>query len=88
MEKQKKTSTFLLILYGIIFVLFAVFIIQNWQSVTINFFGIKVEGKSFIVFLVTFGIGFFSGWLFKYLRGLGKPKKEARKEKGVKYIEE
>lgn len=89
MEDQKKTNTFLLIVYCIIAVLVMVFIIQNWQSVTINILGLKVEGKSFIVFLVIFGLGFVSGWLFEYLRHSRKAKKEKKETiRRVRYSEE
>jgi len=89
MENPKKTNVFLMIFYGIIAVLIVVFIIQNWQSVTINILGLKVEGKSFIVFLVIFALGFVSGWFFEYLRHSRKAKKEKKETiRRVRYSEE
>lgn len=88
MEQKKTTNTLLMILYGIIAILAIVFIVQNWQPIPINVFGIKAEGRSFIVFLVIFVLGFFSGWLWKYLRESRKAMEERKRSRGVKYTEE
>lgn len=77
-----------MILYVIIAILLVVFIAQNWQPVNINVFGLKVEGRSFIVFLVIFALGFFSGWIWRYLRHSHKSMEQQKASRGVKYSEE
>ncbi len=78
MEKQKKRVWFW-VLNGIIAVVVLIFIIQNWQSVTFNLLGLKLEGLGFLVFLVIFGIGFAAGWLWESLRVRKKQKLETKK---------
>ncbi|MEE4177935.1 MAG: LapA family protein [Bacteroides sp.] len=88
MEKKKTTNVLLMILYVIIAILLVVFIVQNWQPVNINIFGLKVEGRSFIVFLVIFILGFFSGWFWSFLRQTRRTMAEKKTTPGVKYSEE
>ena len=42
---------------------FAVFIVQNAQIVTVSFFFWKIEASRAIVLMVTFVLGLFTGWL-------------------------
>lgn len=80
MENQKNKHTILLILYGIITVLIVVFIIQNRTPIEINLLGFKVAGRSFVLFLVIFGLGFVSGLFFEHLRLSRKARRLAKKE--------
>ncbi len=73
MEKQKNRIWFWT-LNGIIAVVVLIFIIQNWQKVTFNLLGLKLEGLGFLVFLVIFAMGFAAGWLWESLRSRKKQK--------------
>lgn len=75
MEKQKNRIWFW-ILNGIIALVVLIFIIQNWQQVTFNLLGLKLEGLGFLVFLVIFGMGFAAGWLWESLRSRKKQKQD------------
>jgi len=89
MENPKKTNVFLMIVYGIIALFAIIFIIQNRAPIEINLLGLKLAGRSFILFLVIFGLGFFSGWFFEYLRHSRKAKKEKKETiRRVRYSEE
>lgn len=83
MERQKKSSTIILVLYGIIAVLVLIFIFQNRAPIEINLLGIKLVGRTFIIFMALLGIGFFAGWLFEYLRQLRKAGKVGDKPTGT-----
>lgn len=78
MEKQKNRVWFW-ILNGIIAVVILIFIIQNWQQVTFNLLGLKLEGLGFLVFLVIFAMGFAGGWLWENLRWRKKQKQDSKK---------
>lgn len=86
MEK-KKNRTWFWILNGLIALIVVIFIIQNWGKVTFNFLGLKLEGFGFLVFLVIFVLGFFSGWLWENLRRRKQQKMKDRAE-DVHYLEE
>ncbi len=86
MEKQKKSIWFW-ILNALIAVIVVIFIIQNWGKVTFSFLGLKLEGYGFLVFLVIFILGFFSGWLWENLRRR-KQQKMKDKAEDVHYLED
>ena len=86
MEKKKNRAWFW-ILNGLIALIVVIFIIQNWGKVTFNFLGLKLEGYGFLVFLVIFVLGFFSGWLWENLRRR-KQQKMKDKAEDVNYLEE
>jgi uncharacterized integral membrane protein len=89
MENQKKTNTFLWIVYGIITIFLVVFVLQNKAPIDINLLGLKLTGRAFVVFPVLLGIGFFSGWLFEYIRQSRKARKEEKRfDRRVRYSEE
>ena len=52
-----------LILVVVILFLFALFVVQNAQVVTVGFLFWKIEASRAIVLMVTFVLGLFSGWL-------------------------
>jgi uncharacterized integral membrane protein len=52
----------LVIIIGVLFV-FALFIVQNAQIVTVSFLFWKVEASRAIVLMVTFVLGLFTGWI-------------------------
>ena len=86
MEKKKNRAWFW-ILNGLIALIVVIFIIQNWGKVTFNFLGLKLEGYGFLVFLVIFVLGFFSGWLWENLRRR-KQQKMKDKAEDVHYLED
>ncbi len=86
MEK-KKNRTWFWILNGLIALIVVIFIIQNWDNVEFNFLGLKLEGYGFLVFLVIFVLGFFSGWLWENLRRRKQQKLKDQAE-DVHYLED
>ncbi len=66
--EQKKDRTFLWVIIGLITILVLIFILQNREETTIRFLGINVDGPRYLVFLILYGIGFLSGWLWRFLR--------------------
>ncbi|MDR4987726.1 MAG: hypothetical protein RG741_02660 [Bacteroidales bacterium] len=80
MEKKKSQIGFWLVstLVGI-FAL--IFIVQNWDKVTFNLLGLRLEGFGFLVFLVIYALGFVSGWLWEFFRNKKNTKaKDLKKE--------
>jgi len=89
MKSEKKSNTFLWIVYGIIAILLVVFVLQNKAEIDINLLGLKLAGRAFVVFPVLIGIGFFFGWLFEYIRHSRKASREERRfDRRVRYSEE
>lgn len=85
--ERKKQSVWFWIVNGIIALIILLFIIQNWGKVTFNFLGLKLEGYGFLVFLIIFLLGFFSGWLWSYNRSRKKRKMHGEDNKETHYIE-
>jgi uncharacterized integral membrane protein len=52
-----------LIITIVILFIFAVFIVQNAQVVTVSFLFWKIEASRAIVLMATFVIGLFTGWI-------------------------
>ena len=88
MEKSKTTRALFIAFYIIVAILLIVFVVQNWEPVSINVFGLQVAGRSFLVFLAIFILGFFSGWFWGYLRQTRKTMDEKKAAPEVKYREE
>lgn len=89
MENQKKTNTFLVIVYVIIAILLVIFVLQNKALIDINLLGLKLSGRAFVIFPILIGVGFFSGWLFEYIRHSRRAKREERRfDRRVRYSEE
>ncbi len=86
MERKKNPFWFWLI-NGLIALVILVFIIQNWGVVTFTFLGLKLEGYGFLVFLIIFLLGFFSGWLWSYYRGQ-QQKRQANMEQQTHKLED
>lgn len=72
--EQKKDRTLLYVVIGLITLLVVIFIFQNREETTIRFLGMSLDGPRFLVFLILYGIGFFSGWLWSLLRRSKKSK--------------
>ncbi len=85
--EQKKNRIIFWIINGLIALIVLIFIIQNWGVVKFNFLGLRLEGYGFLVFLVIFFLGFFSGWLWSYFRGRRERRNE-RKAQDTHYLEE
>lgn len=66
--ENKKNRTWFWIITVVIAAFVLIFIIQNWDKVTFNFLGLRLEGFGFLVFLVIFVLGFGSGWLWEFFR--------------------
>jgi uncharacterized integral membrane protein len=64
----KRQGKLLLAILVLVIILTGVFIIQNWQPVSINLLGFLIQGRLFMVLIAFFGLGFLSGWLGCYLR--------------------
>lgn len=64
----KKNRTWFWIITMLILALLIVFIAQNHQNVRIQFLVINLTGPGFLVFLVVFFLGFFSGMGWDYFR--------------------
>jgi len=59
----------------VVLFVFAVFIVQNAQVVTVNFLFWKMEASRAIVLMVTFVFGLFTGWILtQFLRKSKKDK--------------
>ena len=86
--EQKKQSIWFWAINGLIAVVILLFIIQNWGKVTFNFLGLKLEGYGFLVFIIIFLLGFFSGWLWSYNRNRRKRKEKTMEGSNGHYIEE
>ena len=71
--EPKKDRTVFYVLIGLITLLVLIFIFQNTASIIIKFLGINIKGPAFLVYLILYAAGFFSGWLWRLLR---KPKKD------------
>ncbi len=78
--EPKKDRTLLYIIVGLITLLVLIFIFQNREETTIRFLGMSLDGPRFLVFLILYGVGFFSGWLWSLLRR-GKKTKAANEQK-------
>lgn len=72
--EQKKDRTVFYVVIGIIAILVLVFILQNREAISIRFLGLSVDGPRYLVYLILFGLGFFSGWLWRFLRHTRKEK--------------
>jgi len=59
-------NTKLVIAIAVLFI-FAVFIVQNAQVVTVSFLFWKIEASRAIVLMVTFVLGLFTGWIVTQL---------------------
>lgn len=89
MENPKKTNTFLVIVYVIIAILLVIFVLQNKALIDINLLGLKLSGRAFVIFPILIGVGFFSGWLFEYIRHSRRAKREERRfDRRVRYSED
>ncbi len=86
--ERKKQSIWFWIVNGLIALVILLFIVQNWGMVTFNFLGIKLEGYGFLVFLIIFFLGFFSGWFWSYNRNRRKNKMQKADSRETHYIEE
>jgi uncharacterized integral membrane protein len=91
MEK-KKDRTWFYVVNGLILLVLMIFILQNRQMITIKFLGINIDGPAFFVYVILFGIGFFSGWLWYYFHRSKKDKQLAKelreKEQSKKQVDE
>ncbi len=76
--EEKKNRTWFWILNGAIAIIALVFIIENWAKVSIRFFGLEIQGAGFLIFLFVFALGFFSGWLWSYFRGVKTARKKQK----------
>ncbi len=85
--EQKKNSILFWVINGLIALVVLIFIIQNWGPVKFNFLGLRLEGYGFLVFLVIFLLGFFSGWLWAYFRGR-KNRHNEKKGQETHYLEQ
>lgn len=89
MKSEKKSHTFLWIVYGIIAILLVVFVLQNKAEIDINLLGLKLAGRAYVIFPLLIGIGFFSGWLFEYIRRSRRASREEKRfDRRVRYSEE
>ncbi len=79
--EQKKDRTVFYVVIGIIALLVLVFILQNREEISIRFLGLNIDGPRYLVYLILFGLGFFSGWLWRFLRR-SKKEKPALEKKG------
>ena len=52
-----------LIVAMVVLFIFAIFIVQNAQVVTVSFLLWKIEASRAIVLMVTFVLGLFTGWI-------------------------
>ncbi len=86
--EQQKNRTLFWIVNGLIAAVVLIFVIQNWGKITFNFLGIKLEGFGFLVFLIIFLLGFFSGWLWTFTRRRRKNKDIHKKDQDVHYLED
>ncbi|GEM_PF-854968 len=91
--KPERNRIWFWILNGIIAVLLIVFIVLNYGTVDLNFWGLKLSGPAFLVILVLFFLGFLTGWLWAYIRYARKEREKNKSQKNnqedyVKYIEE
>ncbi|HSV75480.1 MAG TPA: LapA family protein [Bacteroidales bacterium] len=69
MEKPTtKQSSRFYALMAIVLILTVIFIIQNWQPISINLLGFMIQGRLFMVLIAFFGLGFLSGWLGCHVR--------------------
>ena len=78
MEHKNKPILFWVI-NGLIALVVLIFIIQNRGPVEFNFLGLKLTGYGFLVFLIIFLLGFFSGWMWSYLRGRQRRRDEKQR---------
>ncbi len=85
--ENKKNRTWFWIITVLIAAFVLIFIIQNWGMVRFNFLGLTLEGYGFLVFLVIFLLGFFSGWLWEFLR-CRKKEKEVKKPEDIHYLKD
>ena len=53
-----------LVITIVVLFIFAVFLVQNAQVVTVSFLFWKIEASRAIVLMITFVIGLFTGWIF------------------------
>lgn len=79
--EQKSKPIFFWVVNILIALVVLIFIIQNRGPVEFNFLGLKLTGYGFLVFLVIFLLGFFTGWMWSYFRGRKKRHEEKRQEK-------
>lgn len=68
-----KKYTFKTIMLTLVCLIVLTFIILNWDSVTIHLIFADLQVRLAVLIFMTFGLGFFAGWLFMVLR---KKKKE------------
>lgn len=57
-----------LIVIGIVTAIVVIFAIQNHQTVTVWFLFWEINGSRAAVLLLTFAVGFFTGWLAGFRR--------------------
>ncbi len=84
---EKKNRILFWVINGLIAAVVLIFIIQNWGPVQFKFLGLKLEGYGFLVFLVIFLLGFFSGWLWSLFRSLKKRRNQPNENK-THYLED
>jgi uncharacterized integral membrane protein len=84
--ENKKNHTWFWIITVLIAIFVLIFIFQNRELVSFSFIGLKIEGYGFLVFLVIFLLGFFSGWLWEFLRCRKKEKHTKRTDKDIHYV--
>ena len=78
--EHKNNRIFFWVINALIALVVLIFIIQNRGAVEFNFLGLKLQGYGFLVFLVIFLLGFFSGWMWSYFRARKKRHGEKRLE--------
>lgn len=65
--EQKKDHTLLYVIIGLVTILVVIFIFQNREAISIRFLGLSIDGPRYLVYLILFGLGFLSGWLWRFL---------------------
>jgi uncharacterized integral membrane protein len=86
--ENKKNHTWFWIITVLIAIFVLIFIIQNRGMVSFNFIGLKIEGYGFLVFLVIFLLGFFSGWLWEFLRCRKKENSVKKSDGDIHFIKD
>ncbi len=73
-----KKYTFKNILLAVLILIVLTFIALNWQSVEIHLIFANLHVRLAILIFMTFGLGFFAGWLTQVLRKKNKEKPTAQ----------
>lgn len=63
-----KKYTFRTILLVLVCLIVLTFIVLNWDSVTIHLIFADLQVRLAVLIFMTFGLGFFAGWLFQVMR--------------------